>query len=245
MGEDIFQPAEEAIKAAGSDDPRDVAEHFGIMVVDLKGTIAGYATRYSKIPVIGLNVYLDDLWYRFGGWHELDHVFSGDIYNPGFTGGHRDGGFFTQDVDSRTIPRHELRANLVSANVNIKDDIVIEVTNYNSRMMQDYRKTRAYLEKLSNAYEQLRFSTSTSSSGLLKAKMHELRRKIQGTSETLMDIETEMISSNCCKTFHEMACEVGVPERIFRYKLEAMRLRGYDIDPQELERYDEMFKGTL
>ena len=109
MGEDIFQPAEEAIKAAGSDDPRDVAEHFGIMVVDLKGTIAGYATRYSKIPVIGLNVYLDDLWYRFGGWHELDHVFSGDIYNPGFTGGHRDGGFFTQDVDSRTIPRHELR----------------------------------------------------------------------------------------------------------------------------------------
>ena len=68
MGEDIFQPAEEAIKAAGSDDPRDVAEHFGIMVVDLKGTIAGYATRYSKIPVIGLNVYLDDLWYRFGGW---------------------------------------------------------------------------------------------------------------------------------------------------------------------------------
>ena len=245
MDEDIFQAAEKAIQAAGSKDPRDVAEHFGILVVDLKGTIAGYATRYSRLPVIGLNINLDDLWYRFGGWHELDHVFSGDIYNPGFQGGHRDGGFFMQEVDCRTIPRHELRANLVSANVNIEDDIVIEVTNYDSRMMQDYRRMKAYLEKLSNAYEQLRFSTQVSSSALLKTRMHELRRKIQGTSETLNDMEAEMISSNCCKTFHDIACEIGVPERIFRYKLEAMRLRGYDIDPQELERYDEMFKGAL
>lgn len=245
MGEEIFQAAEDAIKATGSDDPLDVAEHYGIMVIDLKGTIAGYATRYSKIPVIGLNVKLDDLWYRFGGWHELEHVFSGDIYDPGFYGGHHDGGFFTQDVDSRAIPRHELRANLVSANVNIKDDIVIEVTNYDSRMMQDYRRLKAYLEKLSHAYDQLRFSTSVSSSSVLKARMRELRRKIQGANETLTDMEADMVSSNCCKTFHEMACEVGVPERIFRYKLEAMRLRGFDIDPQELERYNDMFKGAL
>ena len=39
MGEEIFQAAEDAIKAAGSTDPRDAAEHHGIMVIDLKGTI--------------------------------------------------------------------------------------------------------------------------------------------------------------------------------------------------------------
>ena len=245
MEKGIFQSAETAIRAAASKDPRDVADHFGILVVDLKGTIAGYAAHYAKLPAIGLNVNLDDVWYRFGGWHELDHVLSGDIYQPGFQGGHRDGGFFTQSVDSRTIPRHELRANLVSANVNIEDAAVISVTNYDSGMMREYRKMKAHLEELSHAYDQLYFSTERSSSALLKARMHELRRKIQGASEMLIDMEAEMQSSNCCKTIHEMACEIGVPERIFRYKLEAMRLRGFDIKPQELERYHEMFKGAL
>ena len=240
----MFQTAKKAIKAAGSKDPRDVAEHFGILVVDLHGSIAGYATRYSTLPVIGLNVHLDDLWYNFGGWHELAHVFLGDIYAQGFRGGHRDGGFFQQDVDSQTIPRHELRANLLSANVNIEDAHVLEVTNYNSRMMQDYRGVKANLEKLSFAYQQLCFSANTSPSELLKARMHELRGKIRGTRDTLGNLEAEMVSANRCKTFQEMACELGVPERIFRYKLEAMRLRGYDIDPQDLERYDAMFPAV-
>ena len=245
MEQDIFQAAEAAIRVAASKDPRDVADHLGILVVDLKGTIAGYAAHYGKIPAIGLNVNLDDVWYRFGGWHELDHVLSGDIYQPGFRGGHRDGGFFTQSVDSRTIPRHELRANLVSANVNIEDAAVIAVTNYDSRRMREYREMKSHLEELSRAYEQLSLSLACSSSALLRARMQELRRKIQGTSETLNAMEAEMLSSNCCKTIYEMACEIGVPERIFRYKLEAMRLRGFEIEPQELARYREMFQGAL
>ena len=148
MEDALFQSADKAIQAAGSKDPREVAEHFGILVVDIKGSIAGYAAHYATVPAIGLNVRLDTLWYRFGGWHELAHVFSGDIYQPGFQGGHGDGSFFTQEEDCQTIPRHEKRANLISANVNIEDETVLEITGYHSPVMRDYRNTKAYLEKL-------------------------------------------------------------------------------------------------
>ena len=65
LSENIFSIIDDKIKQAGSSDPREVAEHFGIMVVDLSGTIAGYATHYSFLPVIGLNKQLDGIWYMF------------------------------------------------------------------------------------------------------------------------------------------------------------------------------------
>ena len=245
MEDALFQSADKAIQAAGSKDPREVAEYFGILVVDLKGSIAGYAAHYAAVPAIGLNVRLDTLWYRFGGWHELAHVFSGDIYRPGFQGGHGDGGFFTQEVDCRAIPRHELRANLVSANVNIEDDAVFALTNYHSPVMREYRNTKANLEKLSQSYKQLCLSMEDVSSALLKTRTQELRREIRSVRETLREMEEELASVNCGRTFGEMASVLGVPERLFRYKLEAMRLRGFEIDPQELERYNKVFKDVL
>ena len=54
-----------------------------------------------------------------------------------------------------------------------------------------------------------------------------------------------MVAMNCCKSFFEMASELNTTETVLRYKLEAMRLRGEDIDRQELERYDQVFKGAL
>ena len=49
----------------------------------------------------------------------------------------------------------------------------------------------------------------------------------------------------CCRTFSEIAAELGITESILRYKLEAMRLQGMDIDRQELERYSKMFNGAV
>ena len=49
----------------------------------------------------------------------------------------------------------------------------------------------------------------------------------------------------CRHSFREIADELGTTETILKYKLEALRIRGYDIDTLELERYDKVFKGAM
>ena len=44
------------------------------------------------------------------------------------------------------------------------------------------------------------------------------------------------------KTLSQVAANLGVTERVLRYKLKALRILGYDVDAQELERYDRMFE---
>ena len=245
MQEDIFSVIAGKIKEAGTDDPRKVADYYDILWIDLKGSVKGYAALYNEtMPAIGLNVNLTGIWYMFAGWHELKHVFLGDIYEPGFTNGHSDFGYFEQEVNSLNVPRHEKSANLIAADVTIKDRDVQEVTNYNSPTLQSYRRMKAYQQALAREMETLR-DTFNPTSNYLKSQMHDLKRKIQSVSETLRSMEDEMIACNYNKSFSEMAMELGISERILRYKLEALRLRGEDIDPQELERYDRMFDDAM
>ena len=245
MEDDIFSLIAGKIKEAGTTDPREVAEHYRILWIDLKGSIKGYAALYNgSIPAIGLHVALDGKWYMFGGWHELSHVFHGDIYEPGFRNGHADSGFFRQEVGNLFIPKQEKIANLVAADITITDKEVETVTNFNNPTLQSYRRMKAYQKALSDELEVLRCNYEHPSS-YMKTRMVDLKRKILGVRETLQDMELEISSCNYNKTFTEMAMDMGVSERILRYKLEAMRLRGLDIDPQELERYDRMFEDAV
>lgn len=245
LEEETFSLIARKIKEAGTDDPREVADYYDFLWVDLQGSVKGYAALYNdSIPALGLHVLLEGNWYMFGGWHELTHIFRGDIYESGFTNGHADTGFFTQEVSSLNIPKHERIANLVAADVTVKDKAVEEVTNYNSPTLRSYRRMKAYQMGLAKEMESLR-SSFNPSSNYLKVQMNDLKRKINGVRETLRNMEDEMISCNYNKTFSEMAMDLGISERILRYKLEAMRLKGADIDPQELERYDRMFDNVI
>lgn len=248
MEDNIFAVALEAIAAVGSKDPFAAADYLGILPVDISGTILGYAALYhNKYPAIGLNTKLDPVWRMFGGWHEIGHVLFGDVFDKALQQrGILDTGFFTQEVDSKTIAQHEKRSNLFSADVCLSDDDVAEVTRYNSPLMQSYRRLLAYQEKLVQAYDQLRFSVQREEpSTLLLTRMKSYRNDLRKLEERKNDLESEMMSMNCCKSFSEMASELNTTDTILRYKLEAMRLRGEDIDRQELERYDQVFKGAL
>ena len=247
MEDDIFSLVKRIIKEAGTTDPREVAEYKKIMFIDLKGTIAGYAALYENIiPAIGLNVRLEGFWYMFGGWHELTHVFADDIRHTGLKNGLMDSQYCRQDIDDLSVPRHEKTANLVAADVTVPDDPVIELIGYNNPSMQSYRRLKAYHDKLTHEFENLRCSFDFSNPSVtLKTQVHDLRRKIKGVSDTISEMESEMVCSNSCKTFSEIAAELGVTEGILRYKLEAMRLQGMDIDRQELERYNRVFEGAI
>ena len=248
MEDNVFAAALKAIAITGSKDPFTVADYLGILPIDISGNILGYAALYNdKYPAIGLNTRLDPVWRMFGGWHEIGHVLYGDVYDRALQKrGLLDTRFFSQEVDSKTIAVHERRANLFSADVCLSDEDVAEVTRYNSPLMLSYRRLLAYQEKLVHAYEQLRFSVQAESpSALMLTRMKSYENDLRKLEDRKNDLESEMLMTNCCKSFSEMASELDTTETILRYKLEAMRLRGEDIDRQELERYDRVFKGAL
>ena len=168
-------------------------------------------------------------------------IFGGDK-ETAFSKGHCDSGFFSGDVDSRTISRHERVANLVSANVTIPDENIFEVTNYHSETMRSYRELKAYQKEQLRSFEQLKMNAD---SPMVTVRLLELKKQIDKTGTAIMDLEYDIVSSNCIKTFPEIASELGISERILHYKLEAMRIRGIDIDRQELERYEKMFSGAV
>ena len=108
--------------------------------------------------------------------------------------------------------------------------------------MRSYRELKAYQKEQLRSFEQLKMNAD---SPMVTVRLLELKKQIDKTGTAIMDLEYDIVSSNCIKTFPEIASELGISERILHYKLEAMRIRGIDIDRQELERYEKMFSGAV
>lgn len=243
LDDTIFLATDAAIeKAHGSRDPEVVADFNNILIGDpLTGSIVGMSMRFAYLGSVAVNGKLDTVWRLFTLWHELAHVFRKHVDDPSFNY-HQDRGIFTQPVDSRAIPRQEKEANLISAEYNIETDLVLELIGYNNRTMQDYRRLKHYQDQLSHAYEALRFSSfGEQPPASVKYRLAEYRRALRELDEKKYDLESDLVASHCIRSMSEIAGEIGTSEIILKYKFEAMRIRGFDIDVQELERYDQVF----
>ena len=75
--------------------------------------------------------------------------------------------------------------------------------------------------------------------------MNDLKRQLREVHDSIEEIECDVMQCNHYKTKREMAAALDINERILNYKFEAMRIRGLDIDRQELDRYDKMFKEVI
>lgn len=247
LKEDLFFATDAAIlRANGSTDPLVVADYNNIFVgKPLTGSIIGMALRYSTIGIVAVNERLSKVWHDFSLWHELAHVIRKHIDDPAFVQ-HQDRGIFSQPVDSRTIPRHELEANLISAEYCVDSKSILTLVGYNNPTMCDYRDLKKHQQELSHAYDAMRFSTEGKQShNSVQYRMAEYRHALNELEYKRRDLESEMIAMNYVKSLPEIAREIGTTEVILKYKLEAMRIRGYDIDVQELERYNQVFRDAI
>ena len=246
MDEEIFAATDAAIaKAKGSKDPEVVADYHRSSILigsPLSGSIIGLAFRASILGVVSVNRSLDSIWRRFAYWHELAHVFRKHIDEPSF-GTHQDFGLFTVPVDSYSIPRHEKEANLISAEYSIDTGAVLDLTGYQNKAMKAYREFRKQYKELSREYDNLRFmalgETPTNS---VRYRLAECRKALRILEENIHALESDISSMNCVNTISEIADELSANEVIIKYKFEALRIRGYDIDTQELENYNKVFR---
>ena len=183
---------------------------------------------------------------QYAGWHEIGHVLAGHIWEPRITTkGLMDTTFFAEEADSRSIAQHEKAANLVAAHALVDTGETLEAIGYDSRTLKQYRRLKDRQDELHKEYERLLFSIDR---GKANAKvitsLKGYQRALGFLEKEKQSLEDDLITMNICRPISDIAMELGVSERVFRYKLEALRLQGYDIDPQELERYERMFENT-
>ena len=246
MAEKVFAEVDAAIKRMGTTEFRTAADYFGILVIPVTSSILGYASHYRSVPAIGVNERLEGQDEQFAGWHEIGHVLAGHIWEPKLTAcGLMDTAFFTEEADSRSIAQHEKVANLVAAHAVVDTENTLEAIGYNSRTLKQYRRLKDRQDELTREYESLLFSVNTgNATAKVKAGLKGYKRALGILEEEKQGLEGDLIDMNLCRPLPAIATELGVSERVFRYKLEALRLQGYDIDPQELECYDRMFENA-
>ena len=244
--DDIFAVVDNAVrKANGSTHPREVADCNHVLVGEpLTGSIIGMAMRFSTLGVIAVNERLKNIWVLLTLWHELAHILLGHVDEPSFNF-HRDNGIFTQSIDSKTLSRQEKEANLIAAEYSVNTARVLDLIGYNNRTMQDYRQLKTAQDALLKAYNNLRFSSYADHlPASIKRQLTEFRDAFMELEERKYNLEAELVAMHCFKTFDEIAADLEIDVVILKYKLEALRMRRYDIEVQELEHYSKVFRNA-
>ena len=246
MAEKVFAEVDAAIKRTCTTEFRTAADYFGILVIPVTSSILGYASHYRSVPTIGVNERLKGMEEEYAGWHEIGHVLAGHIWEPRITvKGLMDTAFFAEEADSRSIAQHEKTANLVAAHAVVDTENTLEAIGYGSKTLKQYRRLKNRQDELSREYERLLFSIDRgNASAKVKASLKGYQRALSILEKEKQSLESDLIAMNMCRPISDIAMELGVSERVLRYKLEALRLQGYDIDPQELEQYERMFENT-
>ena len=242
MTSDLFKATDRAVRRADSRDPFVVAGFLSIPISDLILDIVGMTSLFGHQAVIGINVHLSPVWRGFVCWHELAHILLHHVGSCPLA----DREVFSEELDSRSISRIEREANLVSAEYCISTDEVLDLMGYATPTLTALRTMRRNLKELSQSYEQLRFSVSgTPASGAVTRRMRLLRQKLRETQDQISALESDLMDMQSCRSLAELAQALECPERVLRYKLAAMKLRGYDLETLELEGYDSMFDHVL
>ncbi len=247
MNDDFFSASDAAVaRANNSTVPEEVAGCNNILIAGpLTGSIAGMAMRYATLNTIAVNERLDETWQAFALWHELGHIFCGHVNDPSFNF-HQDRRIFAVPVDSRTISIQEREANIISAEYNICSDDLLELSGYYSQAMADYRELKKEQQRTLHSYNRLRFSTrSQGLTGKIDTILSDYKKTIRTMENQRLRIEEELISMNCIRSLPDISRELGTSETILKYKIEALRIRGYDIDGLELELYNKVFNHAL
>lgn len=253
---DFLRFMKKLYETAGTKDPREVARMLDIIVSDLTGSITGFATAIRTegdrmlVPVIGLNEKLEEGMYIATGAHEISHVVDGHVYAAS-SGSHMDeGSIFRHGIDSRCLSWDEKRCNLAAADICLEDRDVFRVTGYDNCHMRRYRELMAQQKLLSDSPQRCLQAFPYSDGSVCVPDNTRIRaeaywKSVRELGERLREEEAFLAQLGLVRSFSEIAAELGTTETILHYKLEAMRLRGLDIDRQELASYSRVFENAL
>ncbi|MCD7957303.1 MAG: ImmA/IrrE family metallo-endopeptidase [Lachnospiraceae bacterium] len=208
----IFQTMDDLIETTGTSDPTELLYALGVKRIEpLYSSVIAYVSRYKNSMVVGVNVKMPETDQLFSLMHECEHV-ADHIPSGAMEANHQETAFFTMD---KNIAVEEREANLCAAEYLIPTKDVLELTGYNCSTVREYRELKQEIESLARSYQP--------SARALKQKCSELE-----------ELEIEMSECQCIHTKKQIARILGYRTAYIAYKIEALRIRGYDIPELEL-----------
>ncbi len=243
-----FYKIDNIIKKIGSNNPEEVASYLNYEIVPLTSSLVGYIARIKNQTIIGINSRLSPIKRKFDIWHEIGHGILGHLNESTFTSFgnyHLDETLFApnQQLNSKTLSRHEREANLVAAEYSIDTFKILEMIGYNNSVIKQFRNLTTVQQQLRREYETLLFAfqNNSNNSKIQNYRLIEYKKELAKLDEKKLELGRE-ISEYEILSIPEIARNLHTSSIIIEYKLEAIRQRGYDIDSIELPNYNKVFK---
>ena len=229
------------IAAITGHDPKAAADYLRADLHPAYLGINGMITKIGRRYHIALNERQPAYQYTFAFWHELFHLLARHLEIAGFA----DSGGFHIDVDTfkssfakRLVVYTEKIANLGAADQMLDTGDILLAIGYN--VLEEYRASRKDYWNLLQRYQRISNALRHSSSAVLKCQFEQAHTELKRSYEKMMDLESSF-SRSSFMTIPQIARASQVPQHYVVYKLDALRLQGFDIDPQELVSYDKVF----
>ena len=242
-----FKKIDKIITKIGTDNPEEVAAYLNYEIIMLSSSLIGYITRLKNQIFIGINQKLSPNQKKFDEWHEIGHGILGHLKEFDFTKNtncHLDLNLLdpSQQLNSKTISKYEREANIFAAEYSVETNKILEMTGYNNSIIQQFRNLKTTQQQLRREYEKLLFAIQNKKcSEIQKYRLTEYKKELSKLDEKEKELEDE-ISQCGVLSIPEIANHLDTNSIIIEYKLEAMRLRGYNIEGVELATYDKVFK---
>lgn len=246
-----FEKIDKVINKISSNNSDEVASALGFEIIMLSSNLVGYITKIKNQTLIGINRRLSPVKRRFVAWHEIGHGIAGHLKEYDFTNSssyHLDQILFApeQQLNSKTISRYEREANLIAAEYCIDTQIILEMIGYNNAVIKQFRSLKETQSKLRQEYERLLFAIQSNNncSDYQKFRLLEYKNELAKLDEKKQELDTEI---SLCEILNiqEIAKRLHTSSIIVEYKLEALRLRGYNIEGVELATYNKVFKQEV
>ena len=245
LNSDFFDYPDSLYKRYKTHNPEELCDALHYKFIPLKNTILGYA-KYdpgvdrSKFEpfVIGVKVNSSTPWlYDYVFAHELYHIFKNHVG--------KDTAFFTRDksllpFNSKIISRAELSANVGAADMILPTDDILYSIGYNTDTMCEYRHLKRKCDKLFQELAQLRLDTCYSMTYKGRIRIQKLEQSYNESYADLYERARDIEFIDCCHSLQEIAYTLDTDIFVVKYKMEALRIRGYDIDIIELPDYSDI-----
>lgn len=245
MDGSIFNEIDAVVKAAKTTNGHELARHLKVDSCTHSGPFIGYAVRIGRYTTLSVHEDLGKRGKLLVTDHEIGHIVRNHFAFVNGVGMVQDREVFSSN--QYLLPELEIEANLIGIDLYIDTEHMLQLIGYDNPSVVRYRsiseKMRKALDEICNLVDQARFCESDKDRRRCRDRVNGIRKLLHALDEQRVEYGSDIQASHCCFTLEELAREFGVTPSLITYKLQALKLRGYDIDAQDLESFSKLFKA--
>jgi len=247
MDDSIFSNIDALVVAAGTTNGHELAAFLHIDEQTHSGPFVGYSLKIGFYTTLSVHEDLNSRSNLLVTDHEIMHIVNNDFEDFEETSG----AVFDREAynygAARRLARAEIIANLGGTDLFIPTPGFLDDIGYNNPSLQAFREydseKRDHIRRYQNAMDRWRFCQTSGERDKVRSILRKEQRALKLLEEACEDYASEIQSMNCCFTAEQLARRYRVSKDIINYKMRALQIRGYAVDPDELASFDTLFRN--